>query len=248
MTTAYSRDRTLLFLSFRESVLRPTPSNSSAYPPPSSNKGKGRAYDDDEEESTSLIRGMEETIVDFDGVRSQAPPRWLALAQNVEQIIAKLPPKSELVPRWIEAESLISSSTVSQLDKLHSKHLLPAFTDRTVEEREIHLLTTQITTVIQFALLLNSNSHPYPPAGLSADSATHSSDRRHVESVVIIVKSLRSEKIGFDHGRQRTDCARYKGAGSQLGIPEEAEGVFRSFVAPRHSERDYILILRDWQN
>lgn len=245
MTTAYSRDRTLLFLSFRESVLRPPPANSTSYPPSSSRKGKGRAYDDDEEESTSLIRGMEETIVDFDGVRSQAPPRWLALAQNVEQIIAKLPPKSELSSLRFEGESLISSSAVSQLDKLHSKHLLPAFTDRTAEEREIHLLTTQITTVNYFLLSLRHNSHPHSLAGLSTDPTTHSPNSRHVQGVAIVIESIRSEEVGFDYGRECADGSRYEGAGSQHGIPEEAKGVFRSFVAPVHSRKDYILILRN---
>ena len=37
--------------------------------------------------------------------------------------------------------------TVTALEKLHAKHVLPGFTDRTAEEREIESLTTDITKV-----------------------------------------------------------------------------------------------------
>lgn len=36
---------------------------------------------------------------------------------------------------------------VAALDKLHAKHVLPGFTDRTAEEREIERQTTDITRV-----------------------------------------------------------------------------------------------------
>lgn len=36
---------------------------------------------------------------------------------------------------------------VLHLDKLHAKHLLPGFTDRTLEEREIDAVATDITRV-----------------------------------------------------------------------------------------------------
>ena len=227
MTAPYSRERTSLFLSFRSSVIRPTPSS---YPPPSpvNRKGKGRAYDDAGEESTSLIRGMEETTLDFDLAPTQASPKWLALSQQVEGIIQRLPSKSQSV--WIDIEgiSLISFSIVAALDKLHSKHLLPAFTDRTIEEREIHTLTTQITTVRRplFPKLLNS--HSSSTAGLSQDPTAHTADSRHVNSLALVVKSIRSEEIGFNHGCERTDGFGYQGAGSQYRIPEETKGLFRS--------------------
>jgi len=37
--------------------------------------------------------------------------------------------------------------TVSSLEKLHAKHVLPGFTDRTAEEREIETTTVDITRV-----------------------------------------------------------------------------------------------------
>jgi syntaxin 16 len=38
-------------------------------------------------------------------------------------------------------------SPVTTLEKLHAKHVLPGFTDRTAEEREIEAVTTEITKV-----------------------------------------------------------------------------------------------------
>jgi syntaxin 16 len=36
---------------------------------------------------------------------------------------------------------------VASLEKLHAKHVLPGFTDRSAEEREIDAATTDITKV-----------------------------------------------------------------------------------------------------
>jgi hypothetical protein len=36
---------------------------------------------------------------------------------------------------------------VAMLDKLHAKHVLPGFKDRSMEEKEIDLLATDITRV-----------------------------------------------------------------------------------------------------
>ena len=47
---------------------------------------------------------------------------------------------------------MIDNVVVVQLDKLTAKHVLPGFTDRTFEERQIEELTTEITQV-QNALL-----------------------------------------------------------------------------------------------
>lgn len=42
-------------------------------------------------------------------------------------------------------EFISFKSTVTTLDKLHAKHVLPGFADRSVEEREIEAATTDIT-------------------------------------------------------------------------------------------------------
>ena len=45
---------------------------------------------------------------------------------------------------------------VSSLEKLHAKHALPGFTDRSAEEREIEMMTTDITRV------RGTNPHRFP--------------------------------------------------------------------------------------
>ena len=43
--------------------------------------------------------------------------------------------------------AVLTCMAVSGLDKLHAKHVLPGFTDRTAEEREIERQTQDITRV-----------------------------------------------------------------------------------------------------
>lgn len=80
-----------------------------------------------------------------------------------------------------------SHSAVAHLDKLHAKHILPGFKDRTAEEREIESLATDITRVrsprrfgatlvVALSLRLSSTS-----TGLSLDPEVHSPDRRDVQ-------------------------------------------------------------------
>lgn len=52
---------------------------------------------------------------------------------------------------------LCSARPVNALDKLHAKHALPGFTDRTAEEREIEAMTAEITSV---NLTFSSNLAP----------------------------------------------------------------------------------------
>lgn len=47
----------------------------------------------------------------------------------------------------------LSSRPVSSLDKLHAKHVLPGFSDRTAEEREIEAATSDVTKVCPFRTL-----------------------------------------------------------------------------------------------
>jgi hypothetical protein len=44
-------------------------------------------------------------------------------------------------------DAVIDNIVVVQLDKLTAKHVLPGFTDRSFEERQIEELTTEITQV-----------------------------------------------------------------------------------------------------
>ncbi|GAA5887123.1 hypothetical protein JCM5296_001601 [Sporobolomyces johnsonii] len=130
----FTRSRTNLFLSYRDSAVRPTSSAYSRYTP--------YAEDDDQAESAGLLVGEDDS---GDGLLSRRgsamsmsartrggagklPPKWVDLQEKVDEIVERVRPK------------------IAQLDKLHSKHLLPGFKDRTAEEREIQALATSITS------------------------------------------------------------------------------------------------------
>ncbi|KAF8161099.1 syntaxin-like t-SNARE protein TLG2 [Crassisporium funariophilum] len=57
----------------------------------------------------------------------QLPPIWVDVSDEVEDILAS------------------AQTKILTLDKLHAKHVLPGFSDRSQEEREIEALTTDIT-------------------------------------------------------------------------------------------------------
>ncbi|CAD6572397.1 MAG: hypothetical protein CYPHOPRED_004824 [Cyphobasidiales sp. Tagirdzhanova-0007] len=98
-----------------------------------SRKGKERAYGVDEEEERSglLAEDVSYGVNRMNGHEaiqmSALPPQWIDEADKVDSILELLKPK------------------LSQLDKLHSKHVLPSFSDKSSEEREIASLTSGIT-------------------------------------------------------------------------------------------------------
>lgn len=115
-----TRSRTLLFLSFRDTR------SSSVYPPRlSRSKGKQRQTDDAEQEA--LLNHDEATTAIDIQESSSLPPRWVDFAEEVEEFVDQIRPK------------------MVQLDKLTAKHILPGFTDRSTEERQIESLTHEIT-------------------------------------------------------------------------------------------------------
>jgi len=66
---------------------------------------------------------------------------------------------------------------ITALEKLHAKHVLPGFTDRSSEEREIEAITTDITkdfrrcqTLIQ---RIGTQPHSFPPSHPDAQSSTN---------------------------------------------------------------------------
>lgn len=151
------RSRTLLFLSYRDSVPRSSRSSFRAYPGTrqdagdsgadltgGSGKGKGRpggaggrrhgAYFDASgelhEEHAGLLNGSAADDPAHTAIEiSSLPPKWVDISDEVDGILAGVKPK------------------IAQLDRLHAKHVLPGFTDRSAEEREIDALTTGITRV-----------------------------------------------------------------------------------------------------
>ncbi|GJJ06106.1 hypothetical protein Clacol_000295 [Clathrus columnatus] len=156
-----TRSRTLLYFSYRDSA-----------PKKSSNQNYTTTLEDDEGEGDNdERRGLipkDSTIIDMTSrtAESQSPPKWCAsftvkfphrwsrvdISEQVEQILTTLHPK------------------ISTLDKLHAKHVLPGFTDRSAEEREIQSITNDIThdfrrcqALIQKISTSDSSSHTFPP-------------------------------------------------------------------------------------
>ncbi|GAA5905308.1 t-SNARE syntaxin TLG2 [Sporobolomyces salmoneus] len=145
-----TRSRTSLFLSYRDSAIR-TPfasSSSSSTTTPYLNSYSSYAPDEDAAENARLIgdgmdgdggdwnrRGSAWSTVSSSSnskgkrrANDALPPKWVDLADQVDALVERVKPK------------------ISQLDKLHSKHLLPGFKDRTAEEREIQSLANSITS------------------------------------------------------------------------------------------------------
>lgn len=151
-----TRSRTLLFLSIRDS--RPRRHRSNGTFPATASKGGANGngagggafvlYDDEDDDDTAenarLLGTAVPTPTPGPGVNKKKlaqqqghialemdepglPPAWVDIAHRVEEIL-----------RGTHAK-------ISTLDKLHARHALPGFTDRTAEERDIERMTTEIT-------------------------------------------------------------------------------------------------------
>ncbi|KAF9531654.1 t-SNARE [Crepidotus variabilis] len=100
-------------------------------------------YHDDENEH--LIQASSHVSVDIPSL----PPKWVDISDQVEEVIANVQAK------------------IQTLDKLHAKHVLPGFADRSQEERDIESLTTGITkdfrTCQSLIQRISSQPHAFPP-------------------------------------------------------------------------------------
>lgn len=153
-----TRSRTLLFLSFRESAPRPTKRRRGASgaagvggeDPLGAVPKKGTYFDasgqllrdhrrtsedpyrdhEDEEEVGGEAADAQALLISRDTHTIEMPslpPKWVDVSDQIEEILSDLNPK------------------MTKLDRLHSKHLLPGFVDRSQEEREIETLSNEIT-------------------------------------------------------------------------------------------------------
>ncbi|ODN79301.1 hypothetical protein L202_03313 [Cryptococcus amylolentus CBS 6039] len=114
-----TRSRTLFYLSVRDSNPFSETSGRNASKRAERQYGQHISLDDGEEEE-GLIGGREgHTEVGMKGL----PPKWVDISEEVEEILARAKLK------------------IAALDKLHAKHVLPGFTDRSAEEREIERQT-----------------------------------------------------------------------------------------------------------
>ncbi|OSD01246.1 t-SNARE [Trametes coccinea BRFM310] len=136
-----TRSRTLLFISYRDSR---------AGSPRSRRSRVITNYDnaqDEDDEHERLINADSGHIA----IDAELPPKWVDIADQVKEILA-----------GVEAKMAV-------LDKLHAKHVLPGFSDRSAEEREIEAATTEITKDFRqcHALIQRIGSmpqHSFPPA------------------------------------------------------------------------------------
>jgi syntaxin 16 len=160
-----TRSRTLLFISYRDS--RSTTTRFSRSRLDNNANPYGDAYTP-EDERQGLI--SPKPAPGHVAIEINLPPKWYILFQILRYQISISPPVFQIscrVDLSDQVEEILtgtqSKSTflflhvvplllddpylVSALEKLHAKHVLPGFSDRSAEEREIEAVTLQITKV-----------------------------------------------------------------------------------------------------
>ncbi|KAF1967745.1 t-SNARE [Bimuria novae-zelandiae CBS 107.79] len=120
------RDRTNLFISYRQSYSHHPPKKAPRYGGPVANGFR-------DEEREGLINAFEDdgdAVIEMDLL----PPRWLDIQDEITEHLAEI------------------AKQTRKLDQMHQKHVLPGFDDEEVkkrEEREIEQLTQEITRMFQ---------------------------------------------------------------------------------------------------
>ncbi|KAI3624421.1 tlg2 [Malassezia furfur] len=119
-----TRSRTLLFLSVRDSL---APGHTTTAPllgddGPAS-RGE-RVYFD----AAGELRPRGDAVSLSMPSSNKLPPAWMDVSEEVDALLESMTPK------------------LAELDRLHAKHLLPSFVDKTEQERQIESLTSEITS------------------------------------------------------------------------------------------------------
>ncbi|KAJ3792264.1 t-SNARE [Lentinula aff. detonsa] len=96
------------------------------------------------DEHEGLIANTHHTV-DFD-----LPPKWVDISEQVQLILTD------------------TQAKIAALEKLHAKHVLPGFADRTLEEQEIEAATTDITKEFRrcqslIQRIVPASPHSFPP-------------------------------------------------------------------------------------
>ncbi|PIL34155.1 transporter [Ganoderma sinense ZZ0214-1] len=153
-----TRSRTLLFISYRDSRAGASRSRRSRIV-----TSYDEAQNDDDEHE--LLINAEPGHISID---ADLPPKWVDIADQVKEILAGIQTK------------------IAALDKLHAKHVLPGFSDRTAEERDIEASTTDITkdfrqcsTLIQ--RIGSVPTHTFPPSQAGGSSHHHELAAKNVQ-------------------------------------------------------------------
>ncbi|TFK87098.1 t-SNARE [Polyporus arcularius HHB13444] len=153
-----TRSRTLLFISYRDSRAGASRSRRARII-----TNYDAAHDDDDEHERLINAEAGHISID-----AELPPKWVDIADQVKEIIAGIQTK------------------IAALDKLHAKHVLPGFSDRSAEEKEIEAATTDITkdfrqcqTLIQ--RIGSVPSHTFPPSRAGGSHHHHELAAKNVQ-------------------------------------------------------------------
>ncbi|KAG7449517.1 t-SNARE [Guyanagaster necrorhizus] len=100
----------------------------------------------------------QQQLINHDTVDIDLPPKWVDISEQVQLILAD------------------TQAKITAVEKLHAKHVLPGFTDRSHEEQEIDAATTDITknfrqcqSLIQRIGAI-SVPHTFPPSQTEAQA------------------------------------------------------------------------------
>ncbi|KAL5523752.1 hypothetical protein ACEPAG_7925 [Sanghuangporus baumii] len=173
MAAPTTRSRTLLFLSYRDSTTRSSANRTIPFLPNTD------AFDDDDENQQLISHSDSQGHVALD-VTTTLPPRWVDISDQVHDILSATQQK------------------ISVLERLHAKHVLPGFADRSAEEREIEAVTTDITrdfrrcqSLIQsIPALCEQQRHTFPPR-----SQTQAQQSRHEQLAAQNVQRALAAKV-----------------------------------------------------
>ncbi|KAF9691809.1 hypothetical protein EKO04_010294 [Ascochyta lentis] len=126
------RDRTNLFISYRQSYSHHPPKKTRYGGPSSNGFGDGRRMSEERQGlmSSAAYEDDGDAVIEMDLL----PPRWLDVQDEITDNLAEI------------------AKQTRKLDQLHQKHVLPGFDDEDVkkrEEREIEQLTQEITKGFQ---------------------------------------------------------------------------------------------------
>ncbi|CAE6471607.1 unnamed protein product [Rhizoctonia solani] len=149
-STAYqptTRSRTNLFISYRDSQAR------------ASRYARSRRH-----------------YVDVDDDPDAGEAQRLIIDDNPENAALHI----DIAPPWLDISDQVEVAIVDTrnkilaLDKLHAKHVLPGFKDRSAEEREIEQRTSEITREFRrcHSLIqrISASSHTFPPNSQSSQN------------------------------------------------------------------------------
>ncbi|PWN41797.1 t-SNARE [Ceraceosorus guamensis] len=252
------RSRTLLFLSYRSSApLGPSGSGFSSHRS-SLGYGEGESWDS---QSDSLLRSAmsraagQSSSIDVESQRdASSSGTKVGTFYDSQGALTSYPPRSgygaddvgssSLPPKWVdtsdEVDAVLNSvrPKIDRLDKLHNKHLLPGFADRSKEEQEIEGVTVDITREFRRAtsLIRQLASATSRQIASSQMSAREASMARNVQTAL----ATRVQDMSADFRKRQADyMRRMRGIeerhksitkGSGLGAKREKEEALREDI------------------